>query len=56
MIDVETVQEKPPTRRERQAELTRQESDQLPDMTEYALARIESAVRRMQAGAAGTRR
>ena len=29
------------------AELTRQESDQLPPMTEYALARIESESRRM---------
>ncbi|MFD1713807.1 sensor histidine kinase [Amnibacterium flavum] len=31
------------------AELTRQESEQLPEMTEYALARIESESRRMSA-------
>ncbi|MEJ3653433.1 HAMP domain-containing sensor histidine kinase [Actinomycetes bacterium KLBMP 9759] len=29
------------------AELTRQESDQLPDMTEYALSRIESETKRL---------
>ncbi|GAF44258.1 putative two-component histidine kinase [Rhodococcus wratislaviensis NBRC 100605] len=31
------------------AELTRQDSDQLPEMTEYALARIESEAKRMGA-------